>query len=134
MNYDYINGEKSENYEEVNFYTIGELISVCGFHASHKVIFANTQATVGHLGSWRGAYHLPAIEPSYGETKTGKMVAKQLQQELKDTHYGYKGGEYHYNVNDEFYIAAYGCSSEYKVVGYQVADDELILLTKIDPY
>lgn len=132
--YDYIDGSSGDDENEYSFYTIGELISVCGFYPNAEVRFVGVDATVGNLGSWRGSYDLPAISPLYGEVKTGKQVAEQLIKELEETHCGWKGGDYKYHHAEEFYVAERGCSSEYKVIGYEINNQELILLTKIDPY
>lgn len=126
-------GHYYETQDNYDFFTIQDLIGLGNKYPDHVFKFVETNYSPQRLMSWRGAYDLPAIE--YGvETKTGKEIAKFLTEQLNETHYGYKGGEYNYRVSDEFYVASYGCSDETKVVGHEVVGDEVILLTKTDPY
>ena len=133
MQYDLINGSFGMEDEVVEFFTIMDLIKVCQEHPSLVVRFLGTNMSVGVLGSWRGSYDIPAITPSHTD-KTGAEVALELVEALKCSHWGYKGGEYRYTKDDEFYIAPHGCSHEYKVVKAVVEDGELVLYTKLDPY
>ena len=133
MGWDYIDGNNDYEFEVDKFFSIGELIDVCNQNPDCVVYFVGTQMAPGKLGSWRGSYDIPAIEPIY-EDRTGKQVARQLEEDLKKTHYGYKGGEYKYCADSEFYISPYGSAREYKVAKAEVVDGELILYTKLDPY
>ena len=132
--WDIIDGSSEYDEEDYKLFTIGDLIKACEANPSLPVYFVGTEASPGGLGSWRGSYHLPAIEPVYHANYTGREVAYKLKQGLKETHYGYKGGEYDYCEHDQFYVAEYGCSSEFKVVKAEEFDGKLILFTKIDPY
>ena len=132
MSYDIIGGGRVEDGGE-DFFTIGELIDVLNEHASLPVKFIGTDYTLGNLGSWRGSYDIPSITYERGERLAGD-IAHQLATELNEEHSGYKGGEYRYEDTDEFYVASYGCSDEYKVISAYVEDDVLVLVTKIDPY
>lgn len=133
MKYDVIGGDEIDESTPVDFYTIGNLIELCEKFPNIPFVFVGTEYGVGELGSWRGSYDLPAITYESGN-KIGSQIAQELTESLKEQHYGYKGGEYRYYRNDEFYVSAYGCCSEYKVVGYQVEDGVVVLLTKLDPY
>lgn len=118
------------------FFTIGDLISVLLANAHLPVRFIGTNCTVGELISWRGSYNLPAIYPDNfeGNDRPAGAIAQEIIAALKEEHTGYKGGEYYYNQNDEFYVASYGSSAEYKVFDSFVNDGELVLVTRIDPY
>ena len=116
-----------------SFFTIQDLIDLGNKYPDHVFKFVETNYSPQRLMSWRGCYSLPAIE--YGtELKTGKQIAKFLVEQLNETHYGYKGGEYTYNPNQEFYVASYGCNEETKIISHEVFNNEVVLLTKNDPY
>ena len=136
MQYDIINlGGSISDDESVEFFTIGDLIEACENHPHFPVIFLGTSRTVGDLGSWRGSYDLPSIEPTRTSTpRKGGEIADTLRKQLTETHYGWKGGEYRYYGDDEFYVAPSGSSDEYKVVKAAVEDGTLTLYTKLDPY
>ncbi len=139
MNYDIIYGETLEEDENFTFMTIQDLINFCYLNGDKKILFVGTDYSVGDLGSWLGNYSFPAIEPSL-ECHFGSEIAKRLEKQLEEIHYAYKDGEYKYKKNEEFYVAKYGYSSEYKVLKehsfYQMNEfqDTAILYTKIDPY
>ena len=133
MEYDLINGGHDYYSEPMKFFTIMDLIKVCQEHPTLVVRFLGTNMSVGVLESWRGSYDIPAITPNHTD-KTGAEVAIELAEALQDSHWGYKGGEYRYTKDQEFYIAHHGCSHEYKVVKAEVEDSELVLYTKLDPY
>lgn len=132
--WDVIDGSSDYEEEDYKFFTIGDLIKVCEENPSLPVYFVGTEASPGELGSWRGSYDLPSIDPVYNANYTGREVADNLKRGLEETHYGYKGGEYKYEEDDQFYVAEHGLSSEFKVVKAEVGDRELILFTKIDRY
>lgn len=131
MSYDIIGGDTLE--ENITFFTIGDLLKLASEHPTQIFRFIGTKYSVGELHSWCGSYNIAAI--SYvTEERTGAEIFKSLEGELGQTHYGYKGVEFFYGSEEEFYISDYGHCSEYKVVGYTVTDEEVILNTKIDPY
>lgn len=117
------------------FMTIGNLLELCLDNPDKTFRFAGTDYTVGYLHSWRGSYDLPAISYEEG-TYTGADIAQCLLQSLTQTHHGYKGGKYKYTRGEEFYVSEQGCFEEYKVCGYEIDEsiEEVILLTKLDPY
>lgn len=138
MNYDIVNGGYYDNeYEEIKFFTIGDLIDVCNRNPEKVVRFLGTVLSIGELCSWRGSYDIPCITPEY-EDKTGKQIAEELEKALKEIHVGYKGGNNKYYPEDEFYVASYGSAAEYKVVKAELeeiyGDEILVLYTKLDPY
>jgi len=134
MQYDIIGfGGSISDEGSVEFFTIGDLIEACENHYQLPVIFLGTSLTVGNLGSWRGSYDLPSIEPIPAPRVAGD-IANSLRQQMTETHYGWKGGEYRYYGDDEFYVAPSGNADEYKVVKAAVEDGTLILYTKLDPY
>lgn len=132
MQYDIIGGDTVEM-DEIKFFTIGNLIELCLEHLDKTFRFVGTDYTVGYLHSWRGSYDLPAISYELG-ANTGNQIAECLLQSLTMHHCGWKSGEYKYTRNDEFYVAEKGRSDEYKVCGYEVNENEITLLTKLDPY
>lgn len=133
MQYDIIGNGVYDDKSKPEFFTIGNLIELCLEHLDKTFRFVGTEYTVGYLHSWRGSYDLPAISYLEGEC-TGKEISECLLQSLTETHYGWKGGEYKYTRNDDFYVSEKGSAHEYKVCGYEVKGNEVILLTKLDPY
>ena len=131
MKYDIIGAGTYE--ERPKFFTIGNLIDLCLEHPEKTFRFLETDFTVGYLHSWRGSYDLPAISYEEG-ADTGAEIAQSLLQSLTQTHHGWKGGEYKYNRNEEFYVSENGRCSEYKICGYKIEGNEVVLLTKLDPY
>ena len=115
------------------FYTIGDLVSLAGEHKAKRFIFIGTELSPQELSSWRGSYELPAITYS-SEPITGGTLCSNLTKGLKESHEAYKGGDYRYTDNEEFYVANYGNSSQYKVIGYEITEDTVTLLTRIDRY
>jgi hypothetical protein len=115
------------------FYTIGKLIELCDQHPEKVFKFVGTNYSPNELGSWRGSYDLPSIDYTLDD-KTGVEVSKKLSDGLEESHYGYKGGEYTYYSDEEFYVAEYGISDNIRVVGYEVEGNQVTLLTKRDPY
>lgn len=132
MQYDTLNFDSYE--DPFDFFTIKDLINLTQQYSEHSFKFLETEYTVGNLGSWRGSYDLPAIEPELGAYKTGKEISESLTDQLTWTHCGWKGGEYKYHEEMEFYVAQQGTSREFKVVGFKEEDDFILLLTKIDKY
>ena len=131
MEYHIIGGDTKE--EKIHFYRLCDLIELAENYKRHNFRFLDTDYSPKEIISWRGSYCLPAIE--YCDDKiNGKQLAKVLKKGLSSIHVGYKGGDYRYDDDEEFYIANYGRSDEYKVVGYENKDNEIILLTRIDRY
>ena len=131
MDYDIIGGNTKS--EKVHFYRIFDLIELAGNYKKHNFRFLDTDYSPKEIISWRGSYCLPAIEYC-SDSINGKQLAKVLKEGLSSVHIGYKGGDYRYDEDDEFYVSMYGNSDEYKVVGYENKDNEIILLTRIDKY
>ena len=114
--------------------TLGDLIDLCRGYPEHKVYFIGTNYSPKSIISWRGSYHNPAILASSSVLK-GVEVANNIEQGLKETHYGYKGGEYTYYEGDVFRVVLCESSSAYHSVdGYKVVDDCLYLNTNINEY
>ncbi len=132
MSYDILTGFSTDKGEN-NPLTLGELMTDLANAGDLPVVFLDTQYTIGSLGSWRGSYDIPALTYDLG-AKTGKQLFEQLSEELKETHYGYKGGEYKYSTKDTFYVSEYGCAQEFMVVKTEQEDGCLVLYTKIIPY
>ena len=131
MDYDIIGGDTKS--EKVHFYRIFDLIELAKSYKKHNFRFLETDYSPKEITSWRGAYDIPAID--YCTDKiSGNELAKVLKTGLSVSHEGYKGGDYSYDDDEEFYVASYGCSEMYKVVGYENKGNEIILLTRIDNY
>ena len=117
-----------------DWYTIGDLIYLCREHPEHKVYFIGTNYSPKSLISWRGNYCEPAILAS-SSLLNGSEVANNIEKELQETHYGYKGGEYTYYEGDVFRVVLCSSSSAYHSVDdYKVVDDCLYLNTNINEY
>lgn len=130
--YDLLSGDSYQT--EVNFLTIGDLIRLGTEHPDKVFRFLEVEYYPQKLISWRGSYGLPAIK--YGtEPVYGAILASSLTEGLNQTHYGYKGGEYEYGENQEPYLVYTNSSDEeYKICGYKLEENEVVLLTKLDPY
>ena len=129
--YDIIGGDTKN--EKIRFYTIGCLIELAEIFKNHNFRFLDTCYCPREITSWRGSYSTPAIDYVRGEV-SGKELAKTLKKGLSSVHTGYKGGDYRYTDDEEFYVAQHGRSEEYKVVGYENKYNEIILLTRIDTF
>ena len=117
-----------------DWYTLGDLINLCRTYPEHKVYFIGTEYSPQSLISWRGSYHNPAILASIS-VLNGNEVADNIEKGLKETHYGYKGGEYKYYEGDVFRVVLSESSdSEDSVNGYKVVYDCLYLNTNINEY
>lgn len=131
--YDIINGGQS--YAATNYFTLGDLIDLLNDHPNRRVKFLETDLTIGKLCSWRGSYDLPSVTYEYSyEGKLASVIVADLERDLLCVHHGWKGGEYWYSRDDEFYVAERGTSREYKVVKAEIEDEVLVLYTKIAPY
>lgn len=131
MDYDIIGGDTKN--EKIRFYTLGCLLELAEKFKRHNFRFLETDYSPKEITSWRGSYCLPAVDYSL-DNINGKQLAKVLKDGLFSVHTGYKGGEYTYHESEEFYVAQRGRSEEYKVVGYENRNNEIILLTRIDTY
>lgn len=131
--YDIINGDTS--FQPESYFTLGELIDLLSDHPNRYVKFLETDLTVGHLCSWRGSYDIPSV--TYEHSSKGKLantICAELAYALTQAHHGWKGGEYRYTRDEEFYVSEKGTSQEYKIVKAEIEDEVLILYTKIAPY
>lgn len=134
MSYDVLPGGYEEYEDESQEpYTIGRLLEELDNSSANSVRFIGTAYTLGTLGSWRGSYDIPAFEYEEGYKSPSKL-AEEIRTALKNVHYGYKGGEYRYTLEDSPYIAHYGSSQEYKIVDVKTEQSILYLCTKIVPY
>lgn len=133
MKYDIIGEGSYREEESYEVMTIAELLALTVKYPEKVFRFDGTWYHPEHIRSWRGSYELPSLTYSKEEIK-GKTLFSNIQEGLEKDHHGYKGGTYTYNRSQEFYVSRYGYSEEYKVVGYRVESDEVILLTKIVPH
>lgn len=132
MIYDCLNGE-TVGEEEIDPNTINDLLDMCDRFPEHIFHFVGTELSPDTLHSWRGSYYIPAI--GYSESyRVGKDIARDLRNDLKKVHYGYKGGEYRYTEQESFYVANYGRASEFVVVSYTIEENFVIMNTKILAY
>lgn len=132
MTYDTVGGD----YEKIEYkkpYTIGDLLQELDNSPANSVRLLGTNYTLGTLMSWRGAYDHPAFDYLV-EHKSPSQLASEIRYSLQQEHTGYKGGEYWYYPEDEFYVSAYGQASEYKIVDVKTEQSILYLCTKIVPY
>ena len=130
----YVAIDSNQVYSSDDWYTLGDLIDLCKSYPEHKVYFIGTNYSPQSLISWRGSYCEPAIIASIS-VLNGNEVADNIEKGLKETHYGYKGGEYIYCAGDVFRVVLRNSSSAYHSVdGYKVVDDCLYLNTNINEY
>ena len=102
--YDIINGGTS--YQSERYFTLGDLIDLLNDHPNRRVKFLETDLTIGKLCSWRGSYDLPSVTYEYSyEGKLASVIAEELTHSLTHEHWGWKGGEYRYTRDDEFYVS-----------------------------
>lgn len=120
-------------YQE-DFYTFNNLLALCHQYPDYRFKFIDTDYSVDTIISWRGSYCLPAILAS-DNVKTGSEIADMIYREIEEVHYGYKGGEYYYSLDDEFYVVTCtSISSEHAVNGFKVEGDTVWLITNINSY
>ena len=117
-----------------DWYTLRDLIDLCRTYPEHRVYFIGTSYSPKSLISWRGSYCEPAILAS-SSVLNGSEVANNIEKELQEAHYGYKGGEFKYSDGDVFRVVLCRSSSAYHSVdGYDVVGDCLYLNTNINEY
>ena len=130
----YVAIDSNPTYSSDNWYTLGDLINLCRAYPEHKVYFIGTKYSPKSLISWRGSYCEPAILAS-SSVLNGNYVADNIEKELQEVHYGYKGGEYKYYEGDVFRVVLCDSSSAcHSVDGYEVVGDCLYLNTNINEY
>lgn len=130
----YVSIDDHQSVQGDDWYTLGDLIDLCRGYPEHMVYFIGTNYSPKSLISWRGSYDIPAILAS-SSILNGDEVANNIEKELKETHYGFKGGEYTYYEGDVFRVVLCNSSaSDYSVDGYKVVDDCLYLSTNINEY
>ena len=116
------------------FFTFFDLVQVCVQYPDHIFKFIGTNYSPCTIISWRGSYNLPAILATDNEI-TGSDLYDMIYKELDEIHEGYKGGEYTYNLHDEFYVTRCpSVASEHAVDGYHVDGNVVWLNTNINPY
>lgn len=131
--YDIINGGQS--YQANSYFTLGELIDLLKDHPNRHVKFLETSYTIGKLCSWRGSYDIPSVTYTYSyDGELASVIAEGLEYALTHEHTGWKGGEYRFSKEDEFYVSEKGTSQEYKIVKAEIEEEILVLYTKIAPY
>lgn len=132
MSYVSLNMDAVVNSNE--FYTFFDLVQLCVQYPDHVFKFIGTNYSPCTIISWRGSYNLPAILAMSKEI-TGSELYDVIYKELDEIHEGYKGGEYTYELYDEFYVTVdYSVASEHAVDGYHVDGNIVWLNTNINPY
>lgn len=116
------------------FFTFFDLVQLCVQYPDHIFKFIGTDYSPCTIISWRGSYDLPAILATEQEI-VGSDIRDMIYKDLNEIHEGYKGGEYKYNLHDEFYVTIdYSAASEHAVDGYHVDGNIVWLNTNINPY
>lgn len=130
MNYDVIG---IHDHDYFHGYSFEEILSVLeGHFTTATVVFVGTNYSFDRICSWRGAYAIPAILVSE-EPKTVRECIEIITEGLEQTHEGYKGGEYEYEMADTPFITTCPSKSdEYKIVGfeYNTEENKLVFLTR----
>jgi len=135
MSYDILPGS-DEDYEDEwqEPFTIGRLLDELDSSTANSVRLIGTGYTLGALGSWRGSYDVPAFDYEEGY-KSPRKLAEEIRNSLEETHWGYKGGQYNYTLEDSPYLAHRGqTGQEHKIVDVKTEQGILYLCTKIIPY
>lgn len=117
-----------------DFYTLQNLLDLCFQYPQHEFKFVDTNYSPNVLISWRGSYSTPAILVDEC-VKTGAEIVDFLNEQIEHVHHGYKGGEYKYFFDDEFYVVTCDSNSnEHAVNGYKIEDGVVWLITNINTY
>ena len=116
-----------------NFLTFAEVVAICTQYPNKYFRFEDTEYYPLSIKSWRGSYCLPSMDYSCTPVN-GKDLSELILKEIDEVHEAWKGGEYTYDLDDEFYISEFGRCEEHKIVGYRNVGHEIILLTELDPY
>jgi hypothetical protein len=120
--------------------TIGELIDALRKCEKNTPVFFDFPSYRQPDGiiSYRGYYDQPAISFVAGhwddEDKKAHAFADQLERELKETHCGYKGGDYKYTRDDTPFVANYGETSGVIVAGVLDEGYRATIITKHTQY
>lgn len=130
----YVSLDMNDVVSNDGFFTFFDLVQLCTQYPDHTFKFIGTNYSPCTIISWRGSYDLPAILATEQEI-TGNDLCDMIYKELDEIHEGYKGGEYTYNLHDEFYVTLCpSVSSEHAVDGYHVDGNIVWLNTNINPY
>lgn len=129
MKYD-IYGELNEM-EVYHFFTLFDLLNLAHKYPNRRFVLCETEIGVSGVGSWRGSYSAPSIQPTMDVTM-GKQIAEELVDAIGGYMKGHKGGTFPINGGDEFYISKFSMAEQYKVVGYTTVGKVVSLLTKLD--
>lgn len=117
----------------LNYY-LTNLISNRNLYPQHEFKFIGTQLYPNSIISWRGSYDIPALLAGY-DPKIGAEISDFIYRQIEKIHTGYKGGEYGYALDDEFYVVTCPSSSAHHAVnGYKVNDGVVWLITNIKEY
>lgn len=132
MIYDIIDGY-GQTEDTTTFFTLRDLMDILENYKEKNVKFVGTEKSIGELISWRGSYDIPCLTP-INEVKSAADILQMLKENVNTFMYGYKGGEYMMHENSEFYISSYGMNYCYKMCGWEIENNDFIILTKIDEY
>ena len=118
--------------------TIGELISMLEAFENQDAIvyfdFCRCFPTI--VDSWRGVYAEAALGwEAEGELNATPKKAKELVDNLrmaaskKITFFGYKGGEYVYDMDTEIHIDNYGSCTHTEIKDIIAVFDDMLIIT-----
>lgn len=124
---------KSEESVKPIFFTFEDLLNLCESYPEHIFKFEGTDYTPKSIQSWRGRYDLASMDYDT-EDRYGKEIAKIIKEGLGKIHTAWKGGEYQYYLDDEFYISIFGRCEEHKIYDYKVYDNFVELITDYAEY
>ncbi len=87
------------------------------------------QTTYQGLHCWRASYNLPSLgfQDQTNPPKTARDLVRELETELKESHRGWKGGEYRFTDDQQVWMDRVGTSSYTLLVGVTV-DNGMVLL------
>lgn len=125
--------DKPDNEDYKLFFTFEDLLNLCKKYPKHLFEFQGTDYSPKSIKSWRGSYDLASMDYD-SEVRYGKDIAKIIKDGLDKVHTAWKGGEYKYYSDDEFYISIFGRCEEHKIYDYKVFENHVELLTDYDEY
>ncbi len=113
--------------------TLGALdAALSAMPADAPVLFEDGRHPRG-IGSWRGSYCEPAIDPGGTDPVTVEDVRGRLSDALNGhVFYGYKGGEYTYDADSPVNVDAWGEYTREVLIDVKARDGAAILVTKKD--
>ena len=124
--------------------TIGQLIKLLNkADLEHRVYFDFANCIPDSIASWRGIYAEPALGwcPSgYSASNTDRKnctvgeLLEMLNEALRETYIGWKGGEFQYNLDSPLHVDNNGDCTHTEISNVRILRDWVILETSSSEY